>query len=115
MGGARLPPCPPVVLLDMENVRANLGDAAASAKVRVMGERCAEPVDDFWTREALAMPDDRIRRKVCSLLPPGDGMLPLYEALRRVLELSAVGRFWRLAAILEGGLGCLKPSGVWPP
>ena len=113
VGGARLPPCPSVVELVAEKVLANLGDDAASAKVSVMGERCAEPGLGFCTRPAaLPMPDDRILRSVWSLLFPGEGIPLVYEALRNVLELSAVGRLCLLAAMLEDWVVCWNSSGV---
>jgi hypothetical protein len=36
-----------VAVLEEENVRANLGEAAASEKLIAIGERCAEPGCDF--------------------------------------------------------------------
>ena len=64
VGGARLPPWPRVFTLDEEKVLANLGDDAASVKVRLMGERCAEPGVGFCTRPAFVMPEERILRSV---------------------------------------------------
>lgn len=91
-----------MVVLEVENVRANLGDAAASEKLIAIGERCAEPGCDFWTRPpAFAIPVDRIRRMTLSLLPPGDGMGAEYEALLIALEFRLTGRFCLLAAMLE--------------
>lgn len=102
-----------VVLLEVENVRANFGDAAASEKLMAMGERCAEPGCDFCTRPpAVPMPVERILRMTLSLLPPGEGMGAEYEALRIAVELRLIGRFCRLAAILDDWSGSENSSGV---
>ena len=58
------------------------------------------------------MPVERILRMTLSLLPPGDGMGAEYEALRIAVELRLIGRFCRLAAILEDWSVGGKPSGV---
>jgi len=68
----------PYELLDM---RPHLGEAAASAKARVMGERCPELEPGFWIRLGLVTPLDRILRRACSgaarfWLPPGDAGNP---------------------------------------
>ena len=39
VGGHKLPPCPTVVALDEEKALANFGEAAASEKFMVIGER----------------------------------------------------------------------------
>jgi hypothetical protein len=91
-----------VALLEVENVRANLGDAAASEKLIAIGERCAEPGCDFWTRpEAFGIPLERILRITLSLLPPGDGIGAEYEALLIALEFRLTGRFCLRAAMLD--------------
>ena len=101
-----LPPWPTVVILDDDMALWNLGEDAASEKVRDIGERCAEPGWGFWTRPGLPMPEDRILRSVWSLLlllfPPGEGMPPLYEALLlKELALRVAGRFCLRAAMLD--------------
>ena len=89
-------------MLEVENVLANFGDAAASEKLDTMGDGWAEPGLDFWTRPpALGMPVDRILLRVWSGFPAGDGIPGVYEALLIALEFKLTGRFCRLTAMLD--------------
>jgi len=47
VGGARLPACETVAVLEDEKALENFGDEAASAKVKLIGERWADP-DGFF-------------------------------------------------------------------